>query len=264
MRPLLLLSLLVASVSTGCVSLSPLPAQGTFFEREVDIDGHVYRYQVFAPARATAGDGKPPVVLFLHGSGERGDDNRRQAEVGLGPYVRAHADTFPAIVVLPQAPEGREWGEIAPIVFAQLDAATREFRGDPARTLLTGMSMGGYGTWDYAMRAPERFAALVPVCGGVVHPRRPSMNVSGVEDSEDPYATVAQRIQHIPVWIFHGAKDDVVLPEYSRRMAAALRAAGADVRYTEFPDANHNSWDPAYAQTPELWDWVFRQARRAE
>lgn len=261
MRTLFLLASLAASALTGCMTFSPLPASGTFFERTIDVGGVTHRYQVFAPARIHGADGKPAVIVFLHGSGERGDDNRRQATVGLGPYVRANADTFPGIVVFPQAPQGLEWNDVADVVFAQLDAAMEEFGGDPSRIVLTGMSMGGYGTWDYAMRAPMRFAALVPVCGGVVHPQRPSMSVSGLADAADPYAVVAGRLKDIPTWIFHGAKDDVVLPEYSRRMAAALRAVGAEVQYTEFPDANHNSWDPAYSDTPALWDWVFAQRR---
>ena len=244
----------------GCMS-APLPATGGFVERSIDVAGVTHRYQVFVPARSAAG-GKPPVILFLHGSGERGDDNRKQVEVGIGAYVRAHMDDFPAIVVFPQAPEGSEWNQVADMAFAQLDAATAEFGGDPDRTYLTGLSMGGFGTWDYALRAPGRFAALVPICGGLVIDRRPSMNVAGVAGADDPYTAAAERLKDTPAWIFHGAKDDLVRPEFSRRMHAALQAAGApDVRYTEFPDANHNSWDPAYLETPELWPWLFAQRR---
>jgi predicted peptidase len=241
----------------ACMS-SPKPRGGEFVERSVDVGGVVHRYQVFVPARG----GKRPVILFLHGSGERGDDNRAQVAVGIGDYVRKHADTFPAIVVFPQAPENGEWNQMADAAFAQLDAATREFGGDPDRTYLTGLSMGGFGTWDYALRAPDRFAALVPVCGGLVAPGRPSLNVAGVAATADPYAAAAAKLKHVPAWIFHGAKDDVVPPEFSRRMHAALQAAGAkDARYTEFPDANHNSWDPTYQDTPELWTWLFAQRR---
>ena len=251
--------LMAASLLAGCVSASHRPdGQGTFLEREVVVDGATHRYQVFVPA-AAASPGKPPVILFLHGSGERGSDNRRQVEVGLGPHVRKHAADFPAIVVFPQAPEGSEWNQIADVTFAQLDAATREFGGDPDRTYLTGLSMGGFGAWDYALRQSYRFAAVVPVCGGLVIERRPSMDVTGLEGEADPYAAVAQRLRAMPVWLFHGAKDDLVPPEFSRRLAAAFKAAGArDARYTEFPDANHNSWDAAYA-TPELWTWLFAQ-----
>ncbi|HRN62299.1 MAG TPA: alpha/beta hydrolase-fold protein [Luteimonas sp.] len=251
--------LLVTTLLAACTSTPQRPERGEFVAREVVVDGRTHRYQVFVPARAAA-PGKAPVLLFLHGSGERGDDNQKQLTVGLGPYLQRHMGDFPAIVVFPQAPEDSEWNQLADVAFAQLDAATREFGGDPDRTYLTGLSMGGYGVWDYALRQPDRFAALVPVCGGLVHPRRSAMAVGGLQGEADPYAAVAQRLRDKPVWLFHGAKDDLVLPEYSRQLDAAFQAAGArDVRYTEFPDANHNSWDPAYSQTPELWEWLFAQ-----
>lgn len=257
LRGLLLLACLLLA---ACVSV-PDRANGSFVERSIDVAGTAHRYQVFVPA-TRAGGRNPAVILFLHGSGERGTDGAKQTLVGIGPYIRTKLDTFPAIVVFPQAPDDTEWSGNADLVFAMLDAAAREFRGDPDRTYLTGLSMGGYGTWDMALRAPERFAALVPVCGGLVHPRRPSMGVSGLAGNGDPYAAVASKLKQIPIWQFHGGKDDLVPPEYSRRMDAALKAAGAtDARYTEFPDANHNSWDPAYAQTPELWPWLFAQER---
>lgn len=260
MPPHLPAFLLMAAMLAGCATAPLRPAAGDFYERDIDVDGRVHRYQVFVPAHAVAPD-KAPVILFLHGSGERGDDNRRQASVGLGPYVRGRADDFPALVVFPQAPQGAEWNEVADVVLAQLDAATREFGGDPDRTYLTGLSMGGYGTWELALREPDRFAALVPVCGGLLHPRRPSMAVSGLAQEDDPYAAVAGRLRDIPVWIFHGARDTSVPVEYSRRLDAAFRGAGArHARYTEFPEADHNSWDAAYA-TPELWEWLFAQGR---
>ena len=244
----------------GCMS-TPTRSTGSFVERNLEIAGETRRYQVFVPASA-AGGRMPPVIVFLHGSGERGSDGAKQTLVGIGPYLRAHQDRFPAIVVFPQAPDETEWAGNADLVFATLDAATREFHGDPDRTYLTGLSMGGYGTWDMAMRAPGRFAALAPVCGGVVHPRRPSMGVSGIAGAANPYAAVAARLKDTPVWQFHGALDDVVSPDYSRQMNAALQAAGArDARLTIFPDANHNSWDATYSQTPELWTWLFAQKR---
>ncbi|MFC5577397.1 prolyl oligopeptidase family serine peptidase [Lysobacter niabensis] len=251
---------LVASMAS-CSMAPPSRTKEVFMEREVRVSGTSYRYRVFVPATKKAS--KRPVIVFLHGSGERGDDNRKQLAVGLGPYVEKHADEFPAIVVFPQAPQDSEWNDNVAMTLAAVDAATREFGGDRDRTYLTGMSMGGYGTWEFALREPHRFAALVPVCGGIVAPdRRPSMQVSPVAGVADPFAEVARRLHDVPVWIFHGALDDLVPPEQSRRMAAALQAAGAaDARYTEFPDANHNSWDPAYSQTPELWPWLFAQRR---
>ena len=264
MRSLCILLLLMATTFlAGCAGTPQRPNSGEFVDRQIDIDGTVHRYQVFVPARSS-GTGKPPVLLFLHGSGERGDDNRAPAAVGLGPYIRRHLQGFPAIVVFPQAPRDSEWSDHTTLALATLDAATAEFGGDPDRVSVTGMSMGGYGTWQLAVLAPERFAALVPVCAGITPPgaRRPSLRVTAVDGAADPFAAVAAKTRNIPTWMFHGAKDDLVLPEQSRRMEAALKAAGAhSVRYTEFPDANHNSWDPAFSHTPELWEWLFAQRR---
>lgn len=248
----------------GCSTMRNESVPGAFVERSVTVDGAEYRYQVFVPARSARGRGKAPTLLFLHGTGERGSDGDKPTRVGLGPYIRAHADSFPAIAVFPQAPDGRDWnGVAAQIAFAALDAATAEFDGDRDRSYLTGLSMGGYGTWELALMQPQRFAALAPVCGGLTAPRAErNLVVTPLQGEADPPAALAQRLKHLPVWIFHGAKDDVVPPRESREISIALKAIGADVRYTEFPDANHNSWDPAYSQTPELWPWLFAQRRK--
>lgn len=252
--------LALSCLLAGCMSM-PQRASGEFVERSIDVVGTRHDYQVFVPA-TRAGERKPAVIVFLHGSGERGSDNQKQTQVGIGAYVRAHLDDFPAIVVFPQAPEDTEWSQDADMVFAQLDAATREFGGDVDRTSLTGLSMGGFGTWDLALRAPDRFAALVPVCGGLIQPERPSMNVGGLASGPAAYTTVAQRLRDMPVRMFHGAKDDVVLPADDRKLIAAFHAAGApDAQYTEFPEANHNSWDDTYLRTPSLWTWLFAQHR---
>ena len=244
----------------GCQTVST-EASGEFVKRTVVVQGQTYRYQLFVPKRQTAR--KPtPVVLFLHGSGERGSDGDKQLLAGLGPYVKAHANDFPAIVVFPQAPENEEWmGKNVDMALAALDAATSEFNGDAKRTYLTGLSMGGYGTWETAIKAPARFAALVPICGGLLAPNDyRALYVSEVVDADDPYSALATRMKHLPIWIFHGGKDDVVLPGDDRQTFAALKAAGADVQYTEFPDAGHNSWDATYNHQP-MWTWLFAQRK---
>ena len=265
-RRLLCLALPAVAVlaMSGCASAptSFARAHGEFVKREVTVAGQTRGYQVFVP-KHDASAAPLPIILFLHGSGERGSDNEVQATVGLPAYVRKHMDDFPAIVVIPQAPNDSEWTEDAgPIALAALDAATREFHGDAKRTYLTGLSMGGYGTWELALQQPTRYAALVPICGGLTvdwTDKRPTMQAHSVADSQDPFAATAQALKNVPTWIFHGAKDDAVPPAQSRRMYAALQAAHApNAHYTEFPDANHNSWDPAYA-TPELWTWLFQQ-----
>lgn len=238
-------------------------AHGRFVSREVLLDnGVLHRYRVFVPARAAGGE-RPALILFLHGSGERGDDNRKQLEVGLAPVVRERIDTFPAIVVFPQMhgddADERRFNRTALTI---LDRAQAEFGGDPARLYLTGLSMGGFASFDLALMQPDRFAAVVPICGGFKKPqvwdRQRIDDLGGLWTLDE----AAQRMKGAPFWIFHGGRDDVVPPRRSREMAEALKRAGADVRYTEFPEADHNSWDPAYA-TEELWTWLFAQHRRA-
>lgn len=256
-----LLALLAAMALPSCSTTGGPAATGRFVEREVVSDGTTHRYQVFVPL-ARARGGKLPIILFLHGSGERGSDNRIQLDAGLGPYVREHAADFPAIVVFPQVEKNGEWmGANVDMALAALDAATREFDGDAQRSYLTGLSMGGYGTWETALKAPTRFAALVPICGALLPPNdERALYVTEVADAPDPYAALAGKLRAVPVWIFHGARDDAVSPDDDRKTFAAFKAAGADVQYTEFPDAGHNSWDAAY-QHDAMWQWLFAQRR---
>lgn len=247
----------------GCAS-TPQASTGRFEARTITVQGRTATYQVFIPASAAQGSGPLPVVLFLHGSGERGSDGTAQTKAGLGPYLRAHEADFPALVVLPQVPDDEEWaGRNNQVAIAALDAAITEFGADPSRQYLTGMSMGGYGSWNIALADPHRFAAIVPVCGAVLAPRavRPTLFVEQVAHEADPYAAMARQLKQVPIWMFHGALDDVVLPADDRRLHAAFQAAGArDVRYTEYPQGNHNAWDATYAD-PAMWQWLFAQKR---
>ena len=142
-RGLALIAVAVLATLAGCATVTPTQDAGAaFVERTVHVDGADRRYQVFVPA-ARFRHGRVPVVMFLHGTGERGSDGDKPTRVGVGPYLRAHADDFPAVVVFPQAPDDNDWkGTAADIAFAALDASMREFRGDPKRTYLTGLSMG--------------------------------------------------------------------------------------------------------------------------
>ena len=234
-----------------------------FLDRTITLQGTTYKYQVFLPETWTAHQ-KWPVILFLHGSGERGGDGVKQTHAGLGPHLRRHAADFPALAVFPQVPGHQEWsGRNNRVALAALDATIAEFGADPSRQYLTGMSMGGYGSWNIALDDPGRFAAIVPVCGAVLAPRavRPTLFVEQVAQETDPYAAIAQRLRGTPIWIFHGALDDVVPPDDDRRLHAAFRSAAArDVRYTEYPDGNHNAWDATYAD-PAMWAWLFAQKR---
>jgi predicted peptidase len=204
-------------------------------------------------------DRRWPVVLSLHGSGERGFDYE-QMEVGLAPALRAHP--IPAIVVFPQIAEDERWlGSAAEVAMWYLDETIREHNGDPSRVYLTGMSLGGYGTWHLALAHPMRFAALVPICGGIVNvPTATSVRQSPLNaQAADPYAFTAHALRHIPTWIVHGADDPIIPASESRKMFDALRAEGADVHYKELAGVGHNAWTAAYADA-SLWSWLFERS----
>ena len=186
-----------------------------------------------------------PLVLFLHGRGERGDDLSLVAREGLARRLAEGFD-LPVIVAAPQCPSGSDWTLHDDALLALLDDLVSRLAVDRRRVYLTGLSMGGRGAWRLAATHPERFAALVPICA-----RRPD----GVRDRED-----ARPLVGLPTWVFHGARDRVVPIEESDAMVDALRGHGADVRYTVYPDAGHDSWTQAYAED-ELYSWMF--ARRS-
>lgn len=241
----------------------PLAAQQQtgFLDRTITIGNRPSRYQVYVPFDYTP-DKAWPVVLFLHGAGERGTDGIRQTEVGLGAAIRLHAERFPAIVVMPQAPPDSIWrGSVAQGALAALDRTVREFHGDRSRLYLTGLSMGGYGVWTLALERPTAFAAIVSVCGGLLPPPHMAQLTAGVT-GPDPYATVARRLPDIPIWLFHGAADSVVPVTESRRLQAAFHEAGVPIHYTEYAGVGHNAWDSAYAD-PALWQWLFGRRRAA-
>jgi predicted peptidase len=236
-----------------------------FLDRTASVSGSSYRYQVYVPADFRSKKSWP-VILFLHGAGERGSDGLLQTDVGIGHAIRLDASRFPFIVVLPQCGKDKIWGEpdMQALALAALDASIKEFHGDRKHVYLTGLSMGGFGTWELAARNPGRFAAIVPICSGV-QPQKNwrQLRVALIDDPRitDPFAEVARRIGSIPVWMFHGDADEAVPVEQSRHMAEALKAAGVDFKYTEYPGVNHNSWDKAYAE-PELVPWLLAHSLR--
>jgi predicted peptidase len=243
--------------------LLPAAPETGFLHRTVTLGPSTYKYQVYVPA-SFAPSKKWPVVFFLHGYGGRGKDGEGQMEQGLPVRLRETKD-FPAIVVMPQSREGAWWGdpEMEAQAFAALDAAMKEFNGDPDRIYLTGLSMGGYGTWAFGYKYPEKFAALVPVCGGVVANRRflspPAWHPLTVKP-DDPYGETASRLTKVPIWAFHGEADPRVPVTESRKLTEAVKARGGDVRYTEYPGVAHNSWDKAYWEE-ELIPWLLAQRK---
>ncbi len=241
------------------LALAPLASarETGFLDRVVTVEGKAYAYQVYVP-RGFSGKRGSPIILALHGAGERGSDGLLQTEVGLGGAIRRHPERWPAIVVFPQAPPEQPWqGLPARVAMMALAQEEQAFRTDPDRVYLMGLSMGGNGTWYLAYNNPERFAAIVPVCGFAGTFRA----LPAVAPGPDPYAALAVKIARLPVWIVHGAADSVVPVGESRKMAAALQAAGANVTYKELPGVNHNSWDPGFGDAA-LPAWLFQQRRR--
>lgn len=211
-------------------------------------------YRLFKPAGA-GGKEKLPLVLFLHGAGERGDDNQSQLKNGVKAFLD-NQPRYPSFVVAPQCPQKAQWvdapwgalkhtlpaqpSEPMALVIDLLPSLEKEFPSiDPHRLYVTGLSMGGFGTWDMISRMPRKFAAAVPVCGGADEGK-------------------AGLLAKIPVWVFHGGSDDVVKTVRSRNIVAALKAAGGSPKYTEYPGVGHACWDQAYGD-PGLFPWLFAQ-----
>ena len=241
----------------------PSPEVG-FLQREFESEGDLHRYVVWVPPDYNS-QRSWPVILFLHGAGERGNDGWRQTQVGVGEAIRWNPDRFSnVIVVFPQAPADSRWLDApARAAMKALDRTISEFRGDWSRIYLTGMSMGGYGTWHLAIENPGRFAAIAPVCGGIVPPPDRTTSVRQLPvtiGSSNPYRAAAAAMPRLPVWILHGADDPIIPVSESRRMFEELKAAGFDVRYTEFPGVGHSAWEPAYGEQG-LWDWMLAQKK---
>ena len=180
-------------------------------------------------------------MLYLHGSGERGDNLNLLKKNGLPKLIEA-GKSFPFILLAPQCPTGQA-GEASSLNLL-LDEIEEKYKIDRDRIYLTGLSMGGYGAWTLVIQSPERFAAAVPISGG------------GEPDD-------AARIAHIPIWVFHGAKDPIVPIRESQEMVDALKKKGSNVKFTIYPEGKHNAWTQAY-NTPELYTWLLEQKRNAK
>lgn len=234
------------------------PHETGFLDRTIEVGAHTYRYVVYVPRDFDPAQSWP-VVLFLHGAGERGVDGLKASQVGLGNAIRSNPLPARALVVFPQVPEDDRWlGEPADAAMMALERTVVEYRGDRSRLYLTGLSMGGYGTWHLALAHPRMFAAIAVVCGGLLpHDSAHSVRQSPLNSSaSDPYRFTAHALRHLPIRIVHGAIDPIIPVDESRRMNAALIAEGADVRYIEYPDVGHNAWERAYAD-PEFWPWLL-------
>ncbi len=221
-------------------------------------EGETLPYRLLKPEEYDPGQ-IYPLVVFLHGMGERGSDNVSQLVNGVSEFFASDVamDRFPAVVVAPQCPDGEDMNEAswanleadAPaitrptrLVLEIVDVVRGELSVDSDRMYVGGLSMGGFGTWDVIQEYPDLFAAAFPICGG-----------------GDPQR--ADRIASLPLWVFHGAKDEKVPPQLSRDMVRAIQEAGGHPGYSEYPDVGHDSWTNAFEE-PRLLPWLFSQKRQ--
>ena len=234
---LLAVLFLPAIASTAEPKAAPGHQSQCQLERTVKV---TLKYLLYLPKEY---DQKPswPLMLFLHGAGERGDDLTLVQKHGPPKLIEAGQE-FPMIVVSPQCPKGRWW---EPLELATLvDEIVEKYKVDQDRIYVTGLSMGGFGTWTLVAYQPDRFAAIVPICGG-----------------GEPHT--AKMFPHVPAWVFHGAKDPVVSVERSEKMVDALKKSGGNVKFTVYPEARHDSWAETYAN-PQLYEWLLQQRRTAK
>lgn len=241
---------LIFGLGLMTATMAPLAAQEQTAQRGFITEvwrsptGEKVAFDMFIPYTYT-GQEAYPLILFLHGAGEREGGKNKPVDVGIGPAIRKYGEKeFPFFVLFPRCRANRNWmadGDDAQRALAILDFVQKKYNIDPKRIYLTGLSLGGFGTWSLAAKYPDRWAAIVPICGG----GNPEW---------------AEKIKHIPVWCFHGDQDKAVRVELSRKMIQALKAVGASPRYTEYPGVGHNCWDLAY-NTKELYAWLLSQKR---
>lgn len=217
--------------------------------------GEELPYQVYHPSS----DKKVPLILFLHGAGERGQDNQKQS-VHVVPQILnfMKEEQKEAFILAPQCPKNQLWVNVMMrqakehklpefpstplrLTYELVQNYIENYSIDKARIYIVGLSMGGFGTWDLISRKPKLFAAAVPICGG--------------GDS-----TLGPQLIQLPIWAWHGDQDKVILVERSRDMIQAISQAGGQPKYTELKGVGHNSWNEA-SNSKDLWDWLFSQKK---
>jgi acetyl esterase/lipase len=226
-----------------------------FLNRRLELHGVSYRFQVYLPEDWRRNDHKLwPILLFLHGRGERGSEGLWQTQIGLPQAVRDHPERWPFVIVMPQCPLTGFWTdpEMLAMAMAALDRESVEFHGDPERTYLTGLSMGGYGALELARLNPRRWAAVAIAASGPFWSYAPER----WEQAATLPAEYAHALGHTPVWLFHGSDDKVVAPRQSELMFEALKASGGQVRLWVYQGLKHDCWTRAYNE-PELPRWLL-------
>jgi predicted peptidase len=245
----LIFSVFMSLLLIGCAQMekskmspvSPGSQYSQTFEKEITKTLSC-NYLLFLPEDYGKKRQQWPLIMFLHGAGERGSDLNK-VKVHGPPKIVENKKDFPFIVVSPQCPEEDWWTDKIEVLINLLDDIVARYKVDTERIYLTGLSMGGFGTWSLASEYPERFAAIAPICGG-------------------GNRIMALRLEDMPVWVFHGAKDQAVPLEESEEMVEALRSRGGNVKLTVYPDAGHDSWTETY-NNQKLYDW-FLEHRKSQ
>ncbi len=247
-RSCLSIALLGLTPLAACLPVTAASSAQQAMRLETTIQKQVVvPYLLFLPKDYNAeGARRWPLMIFLHGAGERGTDLERVKVHGPPKIVESKPD-FPFVLVSPQCAPGQRWDVDA--LEALLDEVLEKHAVDPRRVYLTGLSMGGYGTWAWASAHPSRFAAIAPICGGG-DPIR--VRLAGGRDREE--------LARLPIWAFHGARDTVVPLSASEEMVAAFRGLGNEPRLTVYPEAGHDSWTETY-DNPELYQWLLEKSR---
>ena len=240
--------LLGALVNTAPAAEAGTRGEAGLLARTVSVGSNSYGYQVYVPSKLRGQKGVP-VIVFLHGIGQRGTGGFVPADGEAGAMARQYLEQLPAIALLPQCDRKYFWHdpEMDAMVTGAIDQTIREFGADTRRVYLAGVSMGGFGAWHFVSQHPRKFAAVVSICGG-------SPITTG-----DRFGTLARGVGRTPVWVFHGAEDRVVPVSESRRVVEALRAVeGSRVRYNEYPGVGHNVWLNVLSE-PQLLPWLLEQ-----
>ena len=233
-------SFLLIGVYSGCSSSSELTGDVSGkqlvgkFDKDITISVN-YKYLIYFPKDYSNTNKKWPLILFLHGSGERGTDIKIVKRNGP-PKLVSEGKDFPFIIVSPQCPDKIYWDN--KILISLLNDIIAKYNVDEKRIYLTGLSSGGIGTWALAIEYPDKFAAIAPI------------SASGEPDD-------VCALKNVPVWVFHGEKDDVIPIKEDSDMVNALKECGGDVKFTIYPNEGHGVWTKAYAD-PELYDWFLQ------
>jgi predicted peptidase len=197
------------------------------------------KYLIYLPNNYSEKD-KYPLVLFLHGSGERGSDINKVKKHGL-PKLIEEGKQFPFIIISPQCPENKIWNNLTEELYLLIKDVTNKYSVDDKKIYCTGLSMGGFGTWALAIAYPDLFAAIAPVCGGAISFQAPIL-------------------KHLPIWAFHGYKDQAVPIAYQQMMVDALINLNANIKFTVYKNYGHNIWDTTYNRQ-DLYDWLLSNSK---